>query len=605
MAPCYQSIAWALDYYGCMSRIPYLMALALLVLASGAQAQSAKTPSPEAVLAEKAPERSALNASIFYQVMLAELSFNNGDIGSAYSLMLHAARESNDSQLFQRAVDIGLSGRDANAAVGAAKAWQQALPQSQEADRYLLQLLIGLNRLPETLAPLQRSVARVASAERGALITSLTRLYLRASDKATAADVIEKALATELGNRNSGPASWAAIGNLRLVAGNRAAALAAARKGAALAPLSDDIASLAINLLDGSAEDLDALLSNYFAATPSGQVRMGYVRKLIELQRYPQALAQATKLTQTQADFADAWLVRGSIEFQNQDLLQAEQSLNRYLGALPSSRSQEDPEEDSLTPRGIVQAYLLLSQIAEKQGDFVKAQGLLARINSPQDIARVQIRRAIMLAKQGRLDEALSLVGNLPEDDADQARTKLQAQLQLLREGRREDQAYALLSQANQKTPDDPDLLYELALSAEKLGRADEMEKTLRRVIALQADYHAAYNALGYSLADRNQRLPEARALIEKALTFAPNDPFILDSLAWVEFRSGNSAQAVRILRAAYTARPDAEIAAHLGEVLWSMNLRDEANAEWAKGLLLNRDNDTLKSTILRLRGSL
>ena len=99
--------------------------------------------------------------------------------------------------------------------------------------------------------------------------------------------------------------------------------------------------------------------------------------------------------------------------------------------------------------------------------------------------------------------------------------------------------------------------------------------------------------------------MPEARALIEKALTFAPNDPFILDSLAWVEFRSGNSAQAVRLLREAYTARPDAEIAAHLGEVLWTMNLRDEANAAWAKGLELNRDNDTLKATILRLRGSL
>jgi tetratricopeptide (TPR) repeat protein len=604
MAPALRAVAQALDYYGCMSRIPYLMALALLAFAPGAHAQSAKSPLPETAAAEKAPERSALTASIFYQVTLAELSFNNGDIGAAYSLMLHAARESNEAQLFQRAVDMALSGRDANAAVSAAKAWQQALPQSQEADRYLLQLLIGLNRLPETLAPLQRSVTRAAQAERAALVTALTRLYLRANDKVAAADVVEKALAAELANRSSGPASWAAIGNLRLVAGNRAAALAAARKGAALAPLSDDIASLAINLLDGSSDDLDALLTNYFAAAPSTNVRMGYVRKLIDLQRYPQALVQATLLTQAQPDYAEAWLVRGSIEFQNQDLQQAEQSLNRYLGALPASRAQEDPDEDSLTPRGIVQAYLLLSQIAEKQGDFAKAQSFLARINSPQDIARVQIRRALMMAKQGRTDEALSLVNNLPEDDADQARTKLQAQLSILRDGRREEEAYALISQANQKTPDDADLLYDLALSAEKLGRPDEMEKILRRVITLQPDYHAAYNALGYSLADRNQRLPEARELIEKALKFAPNDPFILDSLAWVEFRSGNKAEAVRILRAAYATRPDAEIAAHLGEVLWAMNLREEANAAWAKGLELNRDNDTLKSTILRLRGS-
>lgn len=604
MAPALRAVAQALDYYGCMSRIPYLMALALLVFAPGAHAQSAKSPLPETAAAEKAPERSALTASIFYQVTLAELSFNNGDIGAAYSLMLHAARESNEAQLFKRAVDMALSGRDANAAVSAAKAWQQALPQSQEADRYLLQLLIGLNRLPETLAPLQRSVTRAAQAERAALVTALTRLYLRADDKAGAADVVEKALTAELGNRSSGPASWAAIGNLRLVAGNRAAALAAARKGAALAPLSDDIASLAINLLDGSSDDLDGLLTNYFAAAPSSNVRMGYVRKLVDLQRYPQALVQATLLTQAQPDYADGWLVRGSIEFQNQDLPQAEQSLNRYLAALPASRAQEDPDEDSLTPRGIVQAYLLLSQIAEKQGDFAKAQSFLARINSPQDIARVQIRRALMMAKQGRTDEALSLVSNLPEDDADQVRTKLQAQLSILRDGRREEEAYALISQANQKTPDDADLLYDLALSAEKLGRPDEMEKILRRVITLQPDYHAAYNALGYSLADRNQRLPEARELIEKALKFAPNDPFILDSLAWVEFRSGNKAEAVRILRAAYATRPDAEIAAHLGEVLWAMNLREEANAAWAKGLELNRDNDTLKSTILRLRGS-
>lgn len=593
-----------MDYYGRMSRIPYLIALALLAFACGAKAQSASTQPAESALVEKVPDRSALNASIFYQVVLAELSFNNGDMGAAYSLMLHAARESSEAQLFQRAVDMALSGRDANAAIGAAKAWQQALPQSQEADRYLLQLLIGLNRLPESLAPLQRSVARASAAERAAVINALTRLYLRASDKVTAADVIEKALSNELTSRTNGPAAWAAIGNVRLLAGNRAGALAAVRKGAALAPLSDDIASLAVNLLDGSSDDLDQLLSTYFATTPNPNVRMTYVRKLIELQRYPQALAQVTQLTQAQPDLADAWLVRGSIEFQNQDLSKAELSLNRYLAALPAVKSQEDFDEESLTPRGVVQAYLLLSQIAEKRGDFAKAQGFLARINSPQDIARVQIRRALMLSKQGQVDEALALVRNLPEDDADQARTKLQAQLQLLREARREAQAHALLVQATALNPDDPDLLYELALSTEKLGHADEMEKVLRRIIALQPDYHAAYNALGYSLADRNQRLPEARALIEKALTFAPNDPFILDSLAWVEFRSGNSAQAVRLLREAYTVRPDAEIAAHLGEVLWTMNLRDEANAAWAKGLELNRDNDTLKATILRLRGS-
>jgi tetratricopeptide (TPR) repeat protein len=329
------------------------------------------------------------------------------------------------------------------------------------------------------------------------------------------------------------------------------------------------------------------------------------VRKLIELQRYPAALAQVVQLTQDTPDLGDAWLVRGSIEFQNQDYRAAEKSLNTYIAVLPQTRSPVHEDAELLTPRGLVQAYMLLSQIAEKRGDFSQAQSLLARIKSPQDVARVQIRRAMMFAKQGHIDEALALVRNLPEDDADEARTTLQAELQLLREGGREKEAYALLAQALKSAPDDVDLLYEQALSAEKLRRVDEMETILRRVIKLQPDYHAAYNALGYSLADRNQRLPEARSLIEKALQYAPNDPFILDSLAWVEFRSGNSVEAVRLLRAAYEARPDAEIAAHLGEVLWVMNRRGEANEAWRKGIELNGKNETLRSTIERLRGPL
>jgi tetratricopeptide (TPR) repeat protein len=248
---------------------------------------------------------------------------------------------------------------------------------------------------------------------------------------------------------------------------------------------------------------------------------------------------------------------------------------------------------------------LLLAQIAQKNRDLVQAMDYLARINSPQDAAKVQLRRAMVLAQQGRMDEARALVRQLPEKDADDARNKITLELQLLRDNQQEQAAYALLAQALQKFPGDAELSYELAISAEKLGRPDEMEQVLRSLILAKPDFHAAYNALGYSLADRNQRLPEARALVQKALQFAPDDPFIIDSLAWVEFRSGNLAESLALLQKAFSARPDAEIAAHLGEVLWTMNQRDQASAAWQEGLQLNRDNETLKSTILRLRGSL
>ena len=137
---------------------------------------------------------------------------------------------------------------------------------------------------------------------------------------------------------------------------------------------------------------------------------------------------------------------------------------------------------------------------------------------------------------------------------------------------------------------------------AEKLGSLDEMERLLRQVIQLKPDYHHAYNALGYSLADRNVRLSEARDLIRKAIEFAPADPFIKDSLGWVEFRMGNPLEAVRIFEAAYKARPDAEIAAHFGEVLWSLGQRDRALAIWKEGQLINAENETLLETLKRLK---
>ena len=585
-----------------MSRISFFLGACLLALAPAAFAQ---TPAAASPLAPKTPERSALDAQLMYQLLISELSFQNTDYGSAYGLMLHAARESGDAQLYERAIEMALTARDANAAMGAAKAWQQAQPQSPDPDRHLLQLAIGLNRLPDSLAVLQRMLARVPAAEKSASITGLTRFYTRATEKAAAADLVEKALAPELANRATGPAAWAAIGNLRLLANNKAAALAAARKGAALNPASDDVAMLAITLLDPPAEGMAELLQTYFAGPATLQVRMGYVRKLIDLQRYDQALEQVQRLTRDKPDFPDAWLVQGSIEFQNQALESAARSLWAYVALVAPAVAAPLNEELALTPRGLVQAYLLLSQIAEKQRDFAQAQSVLERIRSPQDAARVQLRRAMITALAGSLDDALALLDKLPDSDPDEARIKLNAQLQLLREHQREQQAYELLAQERKRNPQDVDLMYEQALSAEKLGRLDEMESLLRAAIKQQPDYHAAYNALGYSLAERNIRLPEARALVSKALEFAPNDPFILDSLAWVEFRSGNLALALRILQEAYRARPDAEIAAHLGEVLWAMNQRDEASAAWRKGLDLNANNETLKSTILRLRGSL
>jgi tetratricopeptide (TPR) repeat protein len=252
--------------------------------------------------------------------------------------------------------------------------------------------------------------------------------------------------------------------------------------------------------------------------------------------------------------------------------------------------------------RGLVQAYLSLAQIAEKRKDFAQADAWLKRIDNPDDLLNAQLRRAAILARQGKLEEARKLIRSQPERSPEDARLKITAEVQLLRDSNQYKGAYELLSQAAARNPDDFDLLYDLAMVAEKLGNLDEMELLLRRVIAGKPQYHHAYNALGYSLAQRNTRLPEARQLILKALEYSPDDPFITDSLGWVEFRSGNMAEALRILEGAFKARPDAEIAAHLGEVLWATGRRDQAVNIWKEGAHINAEDETLRETLKRVR---
>jgi tetratricopeptide (TPR) repeat protein len=172
----------------------------------------------------------------------------------------------------------------------------------------------------------------------------------------------------------------------------------------------------------------------------------------------------------------------------------------------------------------------------------------------------------------------------------------------VLREVKQWSEAYAVLQAANQRFPNDADLMYEQAMMAEKIDQLDAMEALLRQVMVLKPDHAHAYNALGYSLADRNLRLAEAKQLIERALQLTPGDPFITDSLGWVEFRLGNREEALRLLRQAYQARPDAEIGAHLGEVLWAIGQHDEARRIWAEARSRDASNDVLRETMVRLK---
>jgi tetratricopeptide (TPR) repeat protein len=546
-----------------------------------------------------APVNSDLNASLMYELLVSEMSAANGDASSAYQFMLDAAQKSRSDQLFERAVEIALRARVGDSALQAAQAWSRANPASQDATRYLLQILIGLNKLPETVEPVKRDLARLPSKERAAAISLVPRYYLRSTDKKLAVKVVEQALAPELGNPTTGPAAYAAIGTMRLLASDAEGALDAAKKGAALNTRAEEPVQLALALIDPRLPAAEALVQAHLKAGARPEMHMAYVRKLLDATRYDEAAAEVLQLNASAPDFAEAWLVRGSLALQDKKPEQAKTALDTFVNLRldANRRNQTEAEND----RALTQAYLLLADLAEQNHQPDEALRMLALVETPQDALRVQVRRAAIVAHQGKLEEARALIRSAPESLPEDARTKISAEAQLLRDNKQFQEVYVFLQDAVRRNPDDVDLRYDMAMAAEKLDKVDEMEKLLRQVIAEKPDYQHAYNALGYSLADRKLRLPEARELIKKALAFSPDDPFILDSLGWVEFRSGNLDQALQILEGAFHNRQDAEIAAHLGEVLWSLGRQDQARGVWKDGLAQNPDNDTLLDTIKRL----
>jgi tetratricopeptide (TPR) repeat protein len=585
---------FVLDYYGPMLRINRIFALVLVTAFSCSSALSA---SP--VLENS--ENSTLDGELFYQLLVGEISAQAGDNSSAYALMLNAARKTNSSRLYERAVEIALRARNGEAALEAAQAWSRAFPTTVEASRFQLQILLGLNKIAETQEPIKRELAALAAAERVAAINLLPRYFSRVTDKKLAASTVEKALTSELLSRVTGPSAWASIGALRLQAGDVDGALGAARRGASLDPAAEEPVLLATALIGPNAPGAEALVRAYLSSKATAEVRMAYARSLINAQRYADAYAQTESLTAARPEFADAWLMRGSLELQDGNLAASESSLKTFVAL---TQPADEASHGSTMNRGLVQAYLLLAQVAEQGKKLDDAKAYLQKINSPTDALRVQRRYASILARQGKIDEARLAIRTVPERQVSDKLDKINAEVQLLRDNRQFGDAYQMLKEAVARYPDDMELMYDQAMIAEKVGKTDEMEALLRKIMAAKPDYHHAYNALGYSLADRNMRLPEARQLITKALVLAPNDPFIMDSLAWVEFRAGNSVEALRLLTTAFKARPDAEIAAHLGEVLWSTGQRDQASAIWKEGVALNPGNETLLETMRRLRGN-
>jgi tetratricopeptide (TPR) repeat protein len=242
-----------------------------------------------------------------------------------------------------------------------------------------------------------------------------------------------------------------------------------------------------------------------------------------------------------------------------------------------------------------------LGEIAEETRRYDEAIARYREVTEGDRAWLAQLRIAAVMGKQGHVEAARKFLGRLEPDGRDQEIELKQAEAQLLQDAGDYKGAYTVLTAALADEPESAELLYDAAMVAEKLDRLDEVEARLKRVIELKPDNAQALNALGYTLVDRTQRAVEGMQLIERAHALAPSDPFILDSMGWAHFRLGNLSESEKFLRRALAERPDPEIAAHLGEVLWAKGERDHAQEVWQSQLKETPDNPVLLDTVRRL----
>jgi tetratricopeptide (TPR) repeat protein len=587
-----------------------IVTLSAVLSACAVAPQKTATPAPEAKPAAPAAEPEAtpavaetpealpnndLTGDLLYRITKAELEFKQGQWQGPYITMMALAQQTRDPRLARRAVEMALAAKQGAEALAATRLWRSLAPESDEAVQYFLGFAVALDDLGEAEAIFEQRLKAAPPAARGLAMFQMQQFLLRAKDKQAAFKLEQRVLMPYDGMLETHLILAQGAFALNDVAGARAEA----EKALAIKPDSE----LAILTMAQVAGDIDAavkLLTGFLEKYPDArEVRAAYARVLADDKQYDAARKEFLTLLKDQPDNVATLYALGVMAMQSNDLPNAEQYFTRFVTALGDHPNDErDPSK----------VLMILSQIAEQRGDLDTAYNWLERVDGGGDekiYLAARMKMASLTARRGNVDEARRQLAELkPADPLDQAQL-FQADAQLLRDAGDHRAAYTVLQNAVKRYPDNPDLLYDFALVAEKVGQLELMETALRQVMIAAPDNQHAYNALGYSLAERNERLPEAYSLIDKALKMAPGDPFIMDSMGWVQFRMGNLKEAEALLRRAYALRSDPEIAVHLGEVLFAQGDTSGAQKMWQEAHSKDPKNDALKSTLARLNQKL
>jgi len=581
--------------------------VAAAVLSAWALATSsayAQDPSPDAddpsvtvqdVLGPATPDEKKdipdvpLTSQIVFQVLAAEVALQRDQAAPAYQTYMALARDTHDPRMAQRATEIALAAQSPADALNAVQLWQQYSPDSERAAQLDASLLVLAGR-PEDARPLlARELAKVSDENRGQALLSLQLLLSRGPNRVGGLNVLRGLAAHDM-NR---PEAYLAIGRQQLLADDTPGARKSFEQALAMKP---DFLAAALMLAQMGPDERNeaiAALEKYVHQNPkSHDGRLALAQTYLAADRLDDAQKQFEAMHKDNPNDLMPLMALSLINVQQKKYDAAQQYLQQY-----AQQAETTPGADP------GQAYIYLAQIAAERKDMAGANAWLDRIGpDSQQYIPAQITRAQLLDKAGKIDEGRKVLAGLQSADPREQALIARTDAGLLFDAKRYREAEARLAKATSEFPDDPDLTYDYAMAAEKTGHYDVMEQQLRKLIRTQPDNPQAYNALGYSLADRGQRLDEANKLVEKASALAPDDAFIMDSVGWVKYRLGDTSDAIRLLRKAFALQPNAEIGAHLGEVLWKNGDQSGALAAWREAKKLEPDNDTLVKTLKRFQ---
>lgn len=563
---------------------------------AGAQSPTVRTSATVVKGAKSAPAKlAAASASaneapedFLYEYLLSEIASQRGQVPQAFRGILELAQRTGDPRLARRAVEIAFQAGQMDDAREATVLWLELEPAAPIA-RQVLGRMAG-NDLEASQAAFSRWLAVPGKAS--VLFMQAPILFTRFADKAKNLAAV-RVLAKPYPRIAE---SHYAVAQSALFAGEIGPALAAVDEALRLKPGWSQAVILRAQILreaKSESAEQDALnyLQKFLKSHPdANDVRLIYARLLVAQKSYLSAREEFRKIDLNNGlknipDPESPYAI-ALISQQMEDYAEAEKQFLRTLDAKPRDSNP---------------VFFNLGHVAEAKKDNDAAIGWFRRVGTGEYFVTAKLRTASLLAKRDGIEAGRKYLrdAQIAEEESPEIRTQLiLAEAQLLRDAKAFREAFQLLDEAVKQTPNSAELLYDRAMVAEKINKLDVLEADLTRVIELKPDYAHAYNALGYTLAERNKRLDEAYDLIQKAVKLAPDDPFIQDSLGWVQFRMSRIDDALITLKKAYKARRDPEIAAHLGEVLWAAGQHEEAQKIWRAALLESPGHDALASSI-------